>query len=377
MNEILLFAILVIAIITTIIVLVYFFAKKSILFPLTIIITSFGGFAAISGYTLAIKGSSALTWISPIGLVVLGYIIFVLIWKVVSPINALTNDITGKFSKGDLNFSFAKEIIKRNDELGNMATSLEGLKSTLIKSIHQIQEVSMSIVSSANQQNSVANQISQGATEQAATSEEVSASMEEMAATIQQNMENTLRTEDISTNASERMIAINTIGQKSFNSIENIIEKITVINDIAFQTNILALNAAVEAARAGEHGRGFAVVATEVRKLAERSKAASFEISQLSRNSMEATEETRVLIETIIPEIQLTAQLTSEVSTASREQNSGTEQINYAIQQLNTVTQQNASSSEEMATSSEELIRQSENLVEIIKHFKFSTEDVL
>jgi len=158
--------------------------------------------------------------------------------------------------------------------------------------------------------------------------------------------------------------------EESLLSIRNIAEKIAIVNDIAFQTNILALNAAVEAARAGEHGKGFAVVAAEVRKLAERSKIAAGEIEMMSKTSVNATNESAKLINEMLPEIEKTARLVQEITAASMEQNSGADQINNALQQLNQITQQNAAASEEMATGSEELSAQAEQLKETVSFFK-------
>ena len=146
--------------------------------------------------------------------------------------------------------------------------------------------------------------------------------------------------------------------------------KISIIEEIARQTNLLALNAAIEAARAGEHGKGFAVVASEVRKLAERSQIAAGEINKLSATSVEVAEKAGEMLTRIVPDIQKTAELVSEINAASNEQNTGAEQINKAIQQLDQVIQQNASATEEMSSTTEELSSQAEQLQETIAFFR-------
>lgn len=195
--------------------------------------------------------------------------------------------------------------------------------------------------------------------------------MEEMTANIQQNTENAQRTDRISHKVSQGVKEVGLASKESLVSIKNIAEKISIINDIAFQTNILALNAAVEAARAGEHGRGFAVVAAEVRKLAERSKLAADEIVLLASKSVAVTEGSAKLLETLIPEIGETARLVQEITSASLEQSSGANQVNNAIQQLNQVVQQNAGTSQQMAISSEELKSFADGLKETIRYFSY------
>jgi methyl-accepting chemotaxis protein len=166
------------------------------------------------------------------------------------------------------------------------------------------------------------------------------------------------------------MTKVEEASRRSVSAVRDIADKISIITDIAFQTNLLALNAAVEAARAGDSGRGFAVVAAEVRKLAERSRLAANEINELSKLSLETTEESGLLLKEILPDIDKTAKLVNEIAAASLEQRNGSMQINSAIQQLNNVTQQNASASEELASSAEELTAQSELLIDVISFFQ-------
>ena len=142
---------------------------------------------------------------------------------------------------------------------------------------------------------------------------------------------------------------------EAVNAMKEIASKISIIEEIARQTNLLALNAAIEAARAGEHGKGFAVVAAEVRKLAERSQKAAGEINQLSGTTVKVSEKAGEMLEKLVPDIQRTAELVQEITAASKEQDTGAEQINKALQQLEQVIQQNASASEEMASTTEEL----------------------
>lgn len=276
-------------------------------------------------------------------------------------------DFAKTIANGDLN---AKIDVDQKDEIGILADALTQMVAKLKDIVTNIVSGADNIASASLQMSSTSQEMSQGANEQASSTEEVSSSMEEMSSNIQQNTDNARQTESISVKATEGVRKGNEASQKSVAAMKEIAQKITIINDIAFQTNILALNAAVEAARAGEHGKGFAVVAAEVRKLAERSAKAAGEIDMVSKEGVEISENAGRLLSEIVPEIEKTARLVQEIAAASIEQSSGADQVNSAIQQLNQVTQQNAAAAEEMATSSEELSSQADQLKDIVSYFK-------
>jgi methyl-accepting chemotaxis protein len=307
--------------------------------------------------------------ISLIGLVVLLIGLFYLIRSVVKPINA-TVAYAGEIANGDL---MATIQIKRNDEIGLLVDALQRMGTKLRELISNISVGADNISAASMQLSSASQQLSQGANEQASSVEEISSTMEEMAANISSNTENSVQTEKISKEAQDGINEVANRAGKAVEANKTILDKITVINDIAFQTNILALNAAVEAARAGEHGRGFAVVASEVRKLAEKSKVAADEIVKLTTESYTLANGAGEVMMNTIPKIESTTKLIQEIAASSIEQNNGANQVNTSIQQLNNVTQQNATAAEEMASSSEELASQAEQLKDLISYFKIDT----
>lgn len=270
-------------------------------------------------------------------------------------------------ASGDL---MATVDLDQKDEIGQLASALNAMVDKLKQVVIDVKMASEQVTSGSQELSSSSEEMSQGATEQAAAAEEASSSMEQMAANIRQNADNAMQTEKIAVKSAEDAKDGGESVAKTVTAMKNIAEKISIIEEIARQTNLLALNAAIEAARAGEHGKGFAVVAAEVRKLAERSQNAAAEISELSSSSVEVAEQAGEMLVKMVPDIQRTAELVQEISAASKEQDTGAEQVNKAIMQLDQVIQQNASASEEMASTSEELSSQAEQLQDTISFFR-------
>jgi methyl-accepting chemotaxis protein len=291
-------------------------------------------------------------------------------------LNALVGAMTEITTAADeiANGNLTVDLRERSPK-DKLMQALASMVSGLTRTVSDIRVIAGE-VSAASQGISTASiQVSKGASSQAAAAEEASSSMEEMVSNIKQNADNAQQTEKIANKSAKDAQESGKSVLEAVAAMKEIANKISIIEEIARQTNLLALNAAIEAARAGEHGKGFAVVAAEVRKLAERSQKAAGEINQLSSNTLKVSEKSGEMLDKLVPDIQRTAELVQEITAASKEQDTGAEQINKALQQLEQVIQQNASASEEMASTTEELTGQSDQLVSALSFFHTGDED--
>jgi methyl-accepting chemotaxis protein len=291
--------------------------------------------------------------------------------SVTAPIEVMLTNVA-EMTRGDLT---SRITVSSKDEVGRIGAALNGFLDKLERVIMEVKGGANSIASAAQQVASSSSALSQGTSEQAASVEETTSSLEEMSASISQNSDNSKQMEQGASKGAREAEESGKAVKQTVEAMKAITDKVNIIDEIAYQTNLLALNAAIEAARAGEHGKGFAVVAAEVRKLAERSQAAAKEISGLASNSVQVAEHSGKLLDELVPSILKTAELVQEVTSASREQASGVNQINRAMSQVDQVTQRNASSAEELSSTAEEMASQAEGLTQLVAFFKTSGDE--
>jgi methyl-accepting chemotaxis protein len=255
-------------------------------------------------------------------------------------------------------------------QLEEFKTTVNNTVSRLAATIAEVKNAALELGTASEQISATSQSLSQATNEQAASVEQTSASIEEMTASINHNADNAKMTDGIAAKTSQEAILGGSAVKLTVDAMKSIADKISIIDDIAYQTNMLALNAAIEAARAGDHGKGFAVVAAEVRKLAERSQIAAHEIGQLAENSVATAETAGKRLDDIVPSIAKTSDLIGEIAASSQEQATGVNQINTAISYLSQITQQNASASEELAATAEEMTGQTQQLQSLMSFFK-------
>ncbi|HEY1998926.1 methyl-accepting chemotaxis protein [Paraburkholderia sp.] len=326
----------------------------------------------------------ALLWIA-VGMIALGLAVAVgasvyLLKAIITPLTSAVN-VAQRIAEGQLENQLS---IHSNDEFGHLLGALKQMDSNLAEIVRGIKGSSESIMVASSQIAAGNMDLSSRTEEQAASLEETAASMEQLTATVKQNSENARQATTLAGNASHVADKGNTMVERMLVTMGDITASSTKIADItsliegiAFQTNILALNAAVEAARAGEQGRGFAVVAGEVRSLAQRSSSAAKEIKDLIQSSVEtihngssqAEEVGRTMAE-VQQAIKRVADINAEISAASEEQSRGIEQVNQAVGQMDEVTQQNAALVEEASAAAQSLEQQAAQQKRAVSVFK-------
>jgi methyl-accepting chemotaxis protein len=282
------------------------------------------------------------------------------------------NDITAaaeEIANGNLTVN-----IRERSPQDKLMQALSAMVSGITRVVSDIRGIAGEVASASQAISTTSVEVSKGASAQAASAEEASSSMEEMVSNIKQNADSAAQTDKIANKSATDAQESGKSVVEAVAAMKEIASRVSIIEEIARQTNLLALNAAIEAARAGEHGKGFAVVAAEVRKLAERSQKAAAEINQLSGTTVKVSEKAGEMLDKLVPDIKRTAELVQEIAAASKEQDTGAEQINQALVQLEKVIQQNASASEEMASTTEELTSQSEQLVSALAFFRTGDE---
>ena len=316
------------------------------------------------------------------GVVVATVLGWLLVRAIVLPLQAAVK-IAGGVAQGDLT---QKIDVRSNDETGRLMAALRDMNDSLVEIVTRVRAGTDNIATASNEIADGNLDLSSRTEQQAGSLEETASSMEELTSTVKQNADNARQANVLAGSASEVAgkggvvvsQVVETMGAINA-SASRIVEIISVIDGIAFQTNILALNAAVEAARAGEQGRGFAVVAGEVRSLAQRSAAAAKEIKILIDDSVDKVHHGTALVDQagatmteIVQSVSRVTDIMAEITAASQEQTAGIEQVNAAINQMDQTTQQNAALVEEASAAAQSLQQEAATLARTVGAFRIA-----